>query len=173
MIGKETPLARPESIEDETSYTDCNLKEVINFCETYKLEGEIKPKRIRKKPEKNETCFLNKPPQVADSPISAERVNPMRISRSCSVGFLDDVYTGMVRCQLSLILLNRNAPKRLFLVRKKPTRKLKSSHSFNSSEFLALRKSDDERNERVSLSVYLVLALTASIAKYCVSLEER
>lgn len=147
MIERESVLPRPESLEDATGYADCNLNEVINFCENYKLEARGE-RKSRRKPEKNETCFLNQSPKTEATPVYTEQMDPLRMSRSCSVGFLDDVDTGLVPCQLSLILLKRDAPKRLFLVRKKPARKPKTSHSFDSSEFLtALRRSDDDRRE--------------------------
>jgi len=112
-----------------------------------------KPRRCKKVTKENETCFLNHP--VAETSQVNEVADPLRISRSCSVGFLDDVDTGMVACQLSLILLKRDQPKRLFLERKRSHRKPKPSHSFDSSDILAMRKSDDDRCDKVSLLVYL------------------
>lgn len=186
MIEAQSPLARPESIEDETCYIDFNLTDVINFCENFKLnEPEAKTKSIPKiRQEKSETSFLNHPQvmqnqkpaknQNLQSPkntvapcnvfvengafetvvthlstdysvpaqnlhrmknamerkfnqekintdnlkyIDDDADNPLdRMSRSCSVGYLDDVDTGMVPCELSLILLKKDSPKRLVLV---------------------------------------------------------
>lgn len=39
-----------------------------------------------------------------------------KMSRSCSVGYLDDVDTGLIPCELSLKLLQKDSPKRLVLV---------------------------------------------------------
>lgn len=181
MIEAQSPLARPESIEDETCYIDFNLTDVINFCENFKLnEPEMKAKNSTKvRQEKSETSFLNHPQSLqsqkpgknqnlqspkntvapcnvfvengafetvvthlsTDLSVPAQNLhrmksamerkfnqenlkfidedsdNPLdRMSRSCSVGYLDDVDTGLVPCELSLTLLKKDYPKRLVLV---------------------------------------------------------
>ncbi|KAL0281588.1 UNVERIFIED_CONTAM: hypothetical protein PYX00_002526 [Menopon gallinae] len=155
-----SPSGKPESIEDENSYVDFNLTDVISFCENFKLnENQPKPHHMKRQ-ERSETSFLNhhvvQPQKSRDeetaisptksdfpgSPQSArtEKKNALqkpsekmnaesiqfidedsdnqidRMSRSCSVGFLDDVDTDCVAPCDSPIRISKKYPKRLFLV---------------------------------------------------------
>lgn len=155
-----SPSGKPESIEDETSYVDFNLTDVINFCENFKLnENHEKPYPVKRQ-ERSETSFLNHqvgPPQrnedsetaiLPEKPecpiplqsVRLEKKNGLpkpsgklnaesiqfidddsdnqidRMSRSCSVGFLDDVDTDCVAPCDSPVRISKRYPKRLFLV---------------------------------------------------------
>lgn len=108
-----------------------------------------------------------------------------RMSRSCSVGYLDDVDTGLVPCELTLKLLQKGSPKRLVLVggsrKKYPCKqpsKTKSvlktcgkSRSLDSSELLISCKNNyseqrgetDKKEKASALDVDVELPISLKI----------